>query len=197
MKVTNCEKLPLVGTTHEHVGKEHQNGRHSVAPDRFSLATARNRVLKRYTHKIGAVCYVLWGIVHLGVGAVMLYRLATEGGTAALAQSSSAIPAEELPQNLTGAASALVGQNAWNLMVFGCFALVVAVTLNWNNSRLGYWLNLAVVSAVDVGFIYAFVLPGYIRLSDGLPGPALWVLAVIFSTIGFMANSEETRLASS
>jgi hypothetical protein len=153
--------------------------------------------MRRNAHKIGAVLYVLWGIVHLGVGAVMLYRLATEGGTAALAQTSSAVPVEELPQNLAGAASALVGQHAWNLVVFGCFALVVAVTLNWRNSRLGYWLNLGVVSAADVGFLYAFVLPGYIRLADGLPGLVLWVLAVIFSTIGFLANPEETRLASS
>ncbi len=153
--------------------------------------------MRRYAYKIGAVFYVLWGAVHMLVGAVMLYRLATEGGTAALAQTSSAVSVEELPQNLAGAASALVGQNAWNLMVFGCFALVVAVTLNWRNSRLGYWLNVGVVSAVDIAFIYAFVLPGYIRLGDGLPGPALWVLAVIFSTIGFLANPEETRLASS
>jgi hypothetical protein len=153
--------------------------------------------VKRYAHKIGAVFYVLWGIAHLGVGGALLYRLATEGGTAALAQSSSAVPLEELPQNLTGAASALVGQHAWNLVVFGCFALVVAVTLNWRNSRLGYWLNLGVVSAVDVGFIYAFVLPGYIRLADGLPGPALWVLAVIFSTIGLLANPDQTRPMSS
>ncbi len=153
--------------------------------------------MKRYAHKIGAVCYVLWGIVHLGVGTAMLCRLATEGGTAALAQTSSAVPVEELPQGLTGAASALVGQHAWNLMVFGCSALVVALTLNWRNSRLGYWLNLGVVSAVDIGFLVAFVLPGNIRLADGLPGLALWALAVIFSTIGFLANPEETRLASS
>ena len=82
-------------------------------------------------------------------------------------------------------------------MVFGSFALIVAVTLNWRKSRLGYWLNLGVVSAVDVGFIYAILLPGYIRLGERLPGPALWVLAVIFSTIGLLANPDETLLASS
>jgi hypothetical protein len=153
--------------------------------------------MKRYAHKIGAVFYVLWGAVHILVGAGMLNRLATESGTTALALASSAVPVAELPQNLTGAASALIGQHAWNLAVLGCFALVVAVTLNWRNSRLGYWLNLGLVTGADLGFIYAFVLPGYIRLADGLPGLALWVLAVIFSTIGLLANPEETRPASS
>jgi hypothetical protein len=124
----------------------------------------------------------------------MLYRLAAEGGTGALALSASAVPVEELPQGLTGVAGAILGQHAWNLAVFGCFALVVAVTLNWRNSRIGYWLNLGVVSAVDIGVIYAILLPGYIQLADGLPGPALWVLAVVFSTIGFLANPAEKRL---
>jgi hypothetical protein len=152
--------------------------------------------VKRHAHRIGTVFYVLWGVVHVGVGALMLYRLATEGGTAALAQVGSAVPVEELPQNLTGVASATLGQHAWNLAVFGFFALIVALTLNWRNSRLGYWLNLGVVSAADVGFIVAILLPGDIRLIDGLPGPFLWALAVVFSTIGFLANPDATRRVS-
>ena len=54
------------------------------------------------------------------------------------------------------------------------------------------WLG--VVSAVDLGFIFAILLPGYIRLVDGLWGPALWVSAVIFSTIGLLTGPDETRL---
>jgi hypothetical protein len=149
--------------------------------------------VKRHAHRVGAVFYVLWGIVHIYVGALMLYRLAADGGTGVLAVTASAVPVEELPQNLTGVAAAVLGTHAWNLMVFGAFALVVAVTLNWRNSRIGYWLNLGVVSADDVGFMYAVVLPGYIRLGEGLLGPALWVLAIIFTTIGVLANPDQTR----
>ncbi len=140
--------------------------------------------------------YVLWGIVHIWAGALMLYRLAAEGGTSALAQVGSAVPAEELPQNLTGVASAILGQHAWNLAVVGFFALIVGLTLNWRNSRIGYWLNLGVVSAIDVAYIYAILLPGYIRLVDGLWGPVFWVLAVIFSTIGYRGSPDQTQSAS-
>jgi hypothetical protein len=139
------------------------------------------------------VCYVLWGILHIGAGAAVLYRLGEEGGASALALIGSAVPAEELPQNLGGVASGVLAQHAWNLVVFGLFAAVVGAVLNWHNSRIGYWLNLGVVSGADLGFIFAILIPGYIRLVDGLWGPALWVLAVIFSTVGLVAGPGATR----
>ena len=36
----------------------------------------------------------------------------------------------------------------------------------------------------DVGFILFVVKPGYLPIWPGLLGPALWILAVIFSTLG-------------
>jgi hypothetical protein len=64
------------------------------------------------------------------------------------------------------------------------FGIAVAVMLNWKNSRLGYWLNLVVVSAADIGFIVYVLMPGYVPLIPGGLGPLLWILAVIFSTLG-------------
>src|SRR5262249_24411267 len=87
-----------------------------------------------------------------------------------------------------GPAPGVLAQHAWNLAVFGFFAVIVGAVLNWRNSRIGYWLNLGVVSGATLGFIFAILIPGYIRLVDGLWGPALWVLAVCFSTIGFLAG---------
>src|SRR5262249_4551127 len=157
-------------------------------------ARRRRPAIRRHAHRIGAVCYVLWGILHIGAGAVVLYRLAAKGGTDALAVIGSVVPAEELPQGLGGVASAVLAQHAWNLAVFGFFAAIVGAGLNWRNSRIGYWLNLGVVSGADLGFVFAILIPGHIRLVDGLWGPALWVLAVIFSTIGLLTSPDETRL---
>jgi hypothetical protein len=140
------------------------------------------------------VCYVLWGLLHIGAGAAVLYRLSAKGGAEALALIGSAVPAEELPRDLGGVASGVLAQHAWNLAVFGVFAAVVGAALNWRNSRSGYWLNLGVVSGADLGFIFAILVPGYIRLVDGLWGPVLWVFAVIFSTIGLLTGPDETRL---
>jgi hypothetical protein len=80
-------------------------------------------------------------------------------------------------------------QDAWNLLFFALFGIAVAVTLNWNNSRLGYWLNLLVVSAGDIGFIITILVPGYIPLLPGGIGPLLWIIALVFSTFGILAAS--------
>ena len=75
-------------------------------------------------------------------------------------------------------------QDAFNLLFFALFGIAVAVIYNWKNSRMGYWLNLVVVSAADIGFIVYVLLPGYAPMVPGAAGPVLWILAVILSTLG-------------
>jgi hypothetical protein len=84
-------------------------------------------------------------------------------------------------------------QDAWNLLFFALFGIVVGVCLNWKNSRLGYWLNLIVVSAGDIGYIVFVLIPGYVPFMPGALGPILWILAVIFSTIGLMSAAQGER----
>jgi hypothetical protein len=114
-------------------------------------------------HKIGAVLYALWGALHL-LAAFEGYRLATSVDA--------------------GAVQGRLMQNAWNIGFFALVALVVAVTMNWQNSPTGYWINLIAVSAADIGFILFVLLPGHIAVWPGILGPVVWILAVIFSTIG-------------
>ena len=115
--------------------------------------------------RLGAITYVLWGLLHIQA-ARFVYLL-----------GQSLEP---------GIVQGRIYQDAWNLLFFALFGIVVAVMLNWKNSRLGYWLNLVVVSAGDIGFIVTVLLPGYIPWVPGGVGPLLWVLAAVFSTIGIM-----------
>ena len=117
--------------------------------------------------KIGAVIYVLWGILHI-VAAGKVYMLG---------QSLEA-----------GMVQGRIYQDAWSLLFFAVFGIVVGVILNWKNSHLGYWLNLIVVSIGDIGFIIFLLIPAYIPLMPGAIGPILWILALIFSTIGLIKN---------
>lgn len=148
--------------------------------------------MTRYAHKIGAICYMLWGLLHVGAGALLLYRLSQGGAAHALDRVGTGPRAGLVPRDLGGVVAGVVGQHAWNLLWFGLFATIVGATLNWRNSRTGYWCNLAVVSAADIGFIFAIMVPRYMSLSDGLHGPVLWVLAVVFSTIGIRARPSDT-----
>ena len=113
--------------------------------------------------KLGAGVYVMWGLLHI------------EAARKVYALGQTLEP---------GMVQARIFQDAWNLLFFALFGLVVAVTLNWKNSRLGYWLNLIVVSAGDIGFILAVLVPGYLPIFPGAVGPILWLTAVVLSTIG-------------
>ena len=113
-------------------------------------------------HKIGAVLYLLWGLLHIKA-AIATYQL---GATLE-----------------PGLVQGRVYQDAWNLVFFAISVSVIAVLLNWRNSRLGFWLNLSIATVTDIGFIIQVLMPGYIPMIPGIAGPVLWVFAVIFTAV--------------
>ncbi len=122
--------------------------------------------------KLGSITYVLWGILHI-VAAQKVYVIG---------------------QTLeSGMVQGRIFQDAWNLLFFAIFGIIVGVFLNWKNSRLGYWLNLIVVSAGDIGYILFVLIPGYVPFMPGALGPILWVLAALFSTVGIMRASKNEK----
>jgi hypothetical protein len=82
-----------------------------------------------------------------------------------------------------------LNQGAWDLLFFAAFAILVAVTYNWKNSARGYWLNLVVVSAADLGFIIFVLIPGDVALFPGLLGPVFWLAGLFFTTLGIRSRA--------
>lgn len=117
--------------------------------------------------RIGAVCYFIWGILHLQA-AYNVIALADEFDP--------------------GMVQGRLYQDAWNLAYFAIFAMVIAVVFNWRNNRWGYWLALAQVSATDIGFIVLILIPGYLPLFPGILGPVFWVLGAAFTTAGYLGR---------
>ncbi|HVO42608.1 MAG TPA: hypothetical protein VMT34_08295 [Aggregatilineales bacterium] len=113
--------------------------------------------------QIGAIFYIAWGLLHL-YAAFLVYKLGK--------------------RQTAGMVQGRIYQSVWNLAAFAFAVIAVAVVYNWFNNPVGYWLNLALTGVTDVGFILFVVVPGYLPLWPGLLGPALWILAVIFSTLG-------------
>ncbi len=122
-------------------------------------------------HRIGAVMYVIWGVLHLNA-ALKVYQLG------------------DAPD--PGMVQGRLFQSAWNLLFFAVVAIVVAALFNWRNSRIGYWINLITVSVTDIGFILFILVPGYLSLWPGVLGPVFWVLGAIFATIGFLKEEKTT-----
>jgi hypothetical protein len=112
--------------------------------------------------KIAAGLYVIWGLLHVQA-AYDAFLLGTSVDQ--------------------GIVQGKIFQDAWNLLFFALFSIMVASRYNWKNSRLGYWLNLIVVSVADVGFIIFVLIPGNVAFFPGVLGPVFWVSAAISSSI--------------
>ncbi|MBJ2285842.1 hypothetical protein JFT66_16920 [Pseudomonas sp. MF6755] len=112
--------------------------------------------------QVGAVAYVIWALLHFNA-AWSVYQLG---------QSM----AEGMPRGR-------VLQDAWNLLWLSVIALVVAVALNWRNDVRGWWINLVVISVVDLGFIFYVLIPGYVPMWPGLAGPLFWLVGLFLSSL--------------
>jgi len=113
-------------------------------------------------YRIGAILYCLWAVLHV----------------------NAAIATYELGATLeAGLVQGRVYQDAWNLLFVAIAVLVIAILLNWKNSRLGFWLNLGIASVTDMGFIIHVLVPEYVPLIPAGAGPVLWVFAIIFTAM--------------
>jgi hypothetical protein len=115
--------------------------------------------------RLGAASYFVWGFLHLGA-AYSVYQL---GLTVSLSEVQGRI-----------------FQDAWDLLFFSIAAMGIAAVLNWRNDPLGYWINLAVVSVADVGFILFLLIPGHVPLWRGILGPIFWILGVVLTTMAYV-----------
>jgi len=124
-------------------------------------------------YRIGAALYLLWGVLHV----------------------NAAIATYELGATLEpGLVQGRVYQDAWNLLFVAIAVSVIAILLNWKNSRLGFWLNLGIASITDMGFIIHVLVPEHVPFIPAVAGPVLWVLAVIFTAIAMRKPNKELSL---
>ena len=137
-------------------------------------------------YKWGAISYILWGVMHAMIGLQILWINLGQSSRQVISSLYLDAGTISTPPQLGSVISGLINQHGWNLFWFGVVAVIVAVIGNWRNNRAAYWANLALVSLADIGFIFAILIPGYIKLAIGIGGPILWVVAMLLSTIGIL-----------
>ncbi len=77
--------------------------------------------------RIGAIFYLLWGVLHVNA-AVQVYRL---GHTLE-----------------PGMVQGRIYQDAWTLLFLAVAVALVAIVWNWKSDPFGYWLNLALACRI-------------------------------------------------
>ena len=70
------------------------------------------------------------------------------------------------------------------LLFFAVSGIAIAVTLNWRNDRLGYWMNGILIAVADIPFVLFVLVPGLMPWWPGLLGPLLWIAALLFTSVG-------------
>ena len=131
--------------------------------------------MEKITAKLGAALYVCWGLLHF-TAAYGVYKLA-QNSPATMAQGR-------------------LMQTAFYLAAFATTATVLAITLNWRNDRLGFWVNGVIVGIADIPFILFVLIPGYAPWWPGLLGPILWVTALFFTGLNRMSVARRVALES-
>lgn len=138
--------------------------------------------------KIGAVLYLLWGLLHVLGGFLMLNASSVDMGSylqVLMGEQGALANISTTSEIATSATMQVFAYHAFNLTWLGVLVSVVAVVSNWKNQASGFWFNLALVGLIDLGLIVYMVVPGVIPSSDPWwLGPVLYVVAVIFSAIG-------------
>lgn len=122
--------------------------------------------------RLGAIAYFIWGALHVLAGWKIFAMAATVSG--------------DLVQGR-------LQQAGWNLICIAIGAMVIAATMNWRQSVAGYWLNLVLISATDLGFVFFLLAPGRTDLAEGLVGPAFWIVGLVLTSLAHFSQRPGSR----
>jgi hypothetical protein len=140
--------------------------------------------MRHHVHRIGAVFYVLWSLLHMVAGATLVLSALTDIN-GHLHEIGTVATVAELPVlSQHTVVSAIVAFHSFNMVWTGLLVGVIAIRLNWHNARSGYWLNLALGGFLDVGLLVFLLIPGFMAWGDGWLGPLLFAGGAICTTVG-------------
>lgn len=155
------------------------------------MASTPDHPTSRTAAKMGALLFLLWGVLHIWVGYEGIHQYLTGGPQG---QWNMIIGGSHAPRgafnHATDALTARAhGQLLLNFCIdvggYGVLGGVVAWLLWSRASWVGYFIGLVVIGIADLTFLFAMVTPGIIELNAGtLGGPVLWFLAIAIAPYG-------------
>jgi hypothetical protein len=143
-----------------------------------ALHSQQEESVVQVAHRIGAVLFILWALLHISGGFMILIALGSGDAAEAFGlykQADGAFPP------ITGA---VLGYLAYCFVVIGGLVGVVAAVANWRNSALGLAMNTAVAGLAEIGLAWFLVIPGYVSWAEASAGMVLFLLATVFGGIG-------------
>lgn len=144
--------------------------------------------------KIGAWLFVLWGLLHIWVGAEGIHQYLA-GGSSGLWNmliGGRAVQREAFVHATDAVTLFAQGQLILNFCIdvggYGVLGIFVAWMILKRASWTGYLIGVVVIGIADLAFLFALVVPGVIELNAGtVSGPVLWFMAMLITPLGLPA----------
>ncbi len=137
-----------------------------------SPATRKRRRWERET----TVALLLWGLLHM-VGGASLMAMAASDPLSALQSLGSAAPSGDFPIDPGPVTQALIGFHGLNLLFAGLAVTILSIVWSWRHYPRGVPTSLLIATVADLGLIAYLLVPGWMKLTDGVWGPPLLALA--------------------
>lgn len=126
--------------------------------------------------RIAALCFALWGILHIVGGTIIL-----------VGYLDSAAAAYSVYQNAEGpfsrVAGAVLGYFAFIIVCLGVVVCLVAVRLNLKNDARGLMTNTLIVCLTELGLLVFLVAPGFVGWLEASVGLGLCAVALVCGAI--------------
>ncbi|MBI5290038.1 MAG: hypothetical protein HY873_13775 [Chloroflexi bacterium] len=124
---------------------------------------------------LGAI--VIWGLTHVVGGAALLLATVDNSREGFESVGTAASP-QEIPLDPGPVAQSVLQFHSLNILLAGLGVAALAMAVARTAWPRGVTVILAIIVALDLGLVAFLVAPGYMKVTDGLWGPALLLIAV-------------------
>jgi hypothetical protein len=123
--------------------------------------------------RIGAIAFVLWGMLHIAGSGLVLAELASGGPAAGFEVYGTTATVDAT------IAGSVLGYMSFLIFAAGLAVAAVAVRMNWRNSELGLTLNTGLVLLIEIGLVIFLLVPGHVSIAEAVPGIGLFLIAAV------------------
>jgi len=141
--------------------------------------------------KIGASLFVLWGVLHLWVGAegIHQYLIGDAKDMWNMLIGGSAVPRATFQHTADVTTAFAHKQLLLNFCIdvggYGVLGIALAYLIWKKSSWAAYFLAVMIIGIADLAFLFTQVTTGMIELNAGtIGGPVIWFLAVAITPFG-------------
>ena len=141
--------------------------------------------------KLGAVLFVLWGILHIWVGfeGITQYLSTGANGLWTFMTGGSKVPRTAFVHTTDATTAFAHAQLLVNYCIdvagYGVLGLVVGWMIWTQASWVGYLIGVLVIGICDLAFSFSLLLSGVIEPGFGaVVGPIIWLLALLVTPFG-------------